>query len=1199
MRYEGLCLGASTISLVTLEEDEKGLRVVAAQTHPHEGKPRQVLWEMLKGKEQARLCATGRKFRHLLSLPQIPEPEAVEMANAFCCQEKAVDAIVSAGGETFLLYELDKKGLIANVYTGSKCASGTGEFFLQQIKRMGLEIEEALSSAGGAEPYPVSGRCSVFCKSDCTHALNKGENKGRVVAGLCRMMARKILELVQKAGARRILLVGGTASNRLMVNFLVQEYGLEVIVPPEAPYFEALGAALWAYQHKVEPLEITKEKLFASHYSSFTFHPPLRLALKRVAFKELARQQASPGDRLLLGLDVGSTTTKAVLIKEKEHSLVASVYLRTQGDPVAAARQCYASLAKQVHRGIEVIAIGVTGSGRQIAGLHALTPGVINEKMAHAAAAVYFDPQVDTIFEIGGQDAKYTYIINGVPADYAMNEACSAGTGSFLEEAAKESMEVEMTDIAPLAMEAESPPNFNDQCAAFIGSDIKTAVQEGFNTSDILGGLVYSICLNYLTRVKGNRPVGQKIFMQGGVCYNKAVPVAMAALLDKEIVVPPEPGLMGAFGVALEVEKKIKQGLLAEGKYDLEDLAAREITYLKPFTCRGDASCDRRCTVNVLEIKGKKYPFGGACSRYTGIKSNKSSAAEKLDLVSKREHLIFNKVKVNNDEEKSKAQRLRVAVTRSLLVNSLFPLYQQFFQALDVEVVIPDRAEPAGMLRQGAPFCYPVELSHGFMLNLLQKKPDYLFLPQVKGMPKTVEKEKVSIICPLAQGEPYYLRAAFPELRENNNVISPLLDFSRGFASQESKFVRLGKKLGATAAKARHAYRLAVNHHQALLKKIKEWGDELLEELEKNPQMKAIVIFGRYYNALTGTANMGIPRKFASRGWLTVPFDCLPFEGEKALKNMYWSNGQIILQAARLVKKHPQLFGAYITNFSCGPDSFLISYFRDIMGEKPSLTLELDSHTSDAGLDTRIEAFLDIIKGATEACPERVPLRPRFASARENRRPQTIQEKGQLLLKLPSGEKLTLKDPRLKILIPSMGNQSNRFLAAVCRQQGLKAIALPPPGHRELKLGQAHTTCKECLPLQLTAGSLLRYLEENNCSPREQLLYFMPDASGPCRFGQYQVLINHLLHRLGIGNVTTLSLSANNSYAGLGTAFTFKAWQALIVADVISEIYSSLLVLCQDKEEALQVYAEGCDLLVEALAQGSWAGLRQTMSRVA
>jgi predicted CoA-substrate-specific enzyme activase len=1189
MHFKGLCLGASTLSMVTLEQTENGIKIVDTVSKPHEGNPRRALLDFLDGEQSARLCVTGRKFRRLLKIPNIPEPEAVELAYDYCRQSQEVDGIVSAGGETFIFYELDRQGLIANVHTGNKCASGTGEFFLQQIQRMGMQPEEALKAATGFDPYPVAGRCSVFCKSDCTHALNKGENKGRVIAGLCRMMASKILELVHKTDSRRIMLVGGTAQNQLMVENLKPE--LEVIVPPEAPYFEALGAALWGLHHQIKPIATTAENIFAPKRSSFSFLPPLQEAQKRVAFKDILQTKAQLGDRLLLGLDVGSTTTKAVLIREKDNALVASIYLRTSGDPVQAARNCYLELAPQVPPGVEIIGLGVTGSGRQIAGLHALTPAVINEIIAHATAAVYFDPEVDTIFEIGGQDAKYTYIINGVPSDYAMNEACSAGTGSFLEEAAEETLDVTTTGIGPLALKALEPPNFNDQCAAFISSDIKTAVQEGKSTNDILAGLVYSICLNYLTRVKGNRPVGRKVFMQGGVCYNQAVPIAMASLLDKEIVVPPEPGLMGAFGVALEVKDKIGRKLLKPEVYDLKELAEREIERGKTFTCSGDEGCDRRCSIRVLKIKGKNYPFGGSCSRYAGVQRQARQQAGCLDFVFRREHFVF------KQENKSRAFRKKsIGLNRSLTVNTFYPLYYHFFTSLGFEVITPHESEQSGRMIQGASFCFPVELAHGYMASLIKEKPDYFFLPQVKGLPINVEDE-LAVTCPLVQGEPYYLQASFDKLQNNERVLTPVLDFADGYQALEEEFVRLGVVLGASRREAREAYRFSVSQQEKVSAELKLWGEEILKQLETDPQKKAIILFGRPYNAFSAKANMGIPHKFASRGWLVLPCDLLPYEKEACHDKMYWANGQIILRAARLVCRHPRLFGVHITNFSCGPDSFIISYFREIMGDKPSLTLELDNHTADAGLDTRVEAFLDIVDAYLET--GRKTTAAAQGSLEKAARPQAVVENKSVYIQLPGGEKLTLDSPQIKLLIPTMGEEGNRFISAALSYKGIKSEALPHPGHKELNLGLAHSNCKECLPLQLTTGSLLRYLEENGTKPGEQIIYFMPEASGPCRFGQYQVFMNMLLDKLQITNVTTLSLTADNSYGGLGIDLAMRIWLAIIIADIFSEIYSALLVLGRNQEEALGAYEKACSQVASILSAGTYRQIKQGLAQVA
>ncbi len=324
---------------------------------------------------------------------------------------------------------------------------------------------------------------------------------------------------------------------------------------------------------------------------------------------------------------------------------------------------------------LKVIGLGVTGSGRQIAGLHAMTEGVINEIIAHAAGALFFDPNVDTIFEIGGQDAKYTCITAGVASDYVMNDACSAGTGSFLEEAARESLGIEMEAIGEIALKGIHPPNFNDQCAAFIGSDIKNAFHEGMSKEDVIAGLVYSICMNYLNRVKGNRPVGNTVFMQGGVCYNRAVPIAMAALTGKRIIVPPDPGLIGAFGVALEAFKRIRLGVLEEREFSLQQLRDRELEHGEPFICAGGSEkCDLKCEIARIKIRGVVYPFGGACNRWYNTRMKRRIDSSALNYVSQYEQLVFRKLPVKGAGKSAK----KIGINKSFFTNSYFPFFQGF-----------------------------------------------------------------------------------------------------------------------------------------------------------------------------------------------------------------------------------------------------------------------------------------------------------------------------------------------------------------------------------------------------------------------------------------------------------------------------------------------------------------------------------------
>ncbi len=946
------------------------------------------------------------------------------------------------------------------------------------------------------------------------------------------------------------------------------------MVPAEALGFEALGALLWAEEHG--SVVTDKDALVSSAYHSFPAFPALKEAGGRVTFKSAPRGEFYDGE-YICGLDVGSTTTKAVLVRVDTYAITASVYLRTNGDPIAASRECYRHILAQAPAGarLRIIGLGVTGSGRQIAGLHALSDGVINEIVAHATAAVHFDPEVETIFEIGGQDAKYTSITNRVASDYVMNEACSAGTGSFLEEACSESLGIETRDIAGIAFESTSPPNFNDQCAAFIGSDIKTAVQEGVGREDIVAGLVYSICQNYLNRVKGNRPVGRKIFMQGGVCYNSAVPAAMAHLCGQEIIVPPEPGLMGAFGAALEVYRKIGKHLLQRHHFDLAELAAREVEYKKPFICAGGAEkCDRKCSVARITVKEKTYPFGGACNKYYNIIGNKSMYdTNSLDLVKLHEELVYRTYAPASEHGGTK-----VGIPASLFSNSFYPLYAHFFTNLGAEVVLGDVLDPRGMEATGAAFCYPVVLSHALTSGLLQKELDYLFIPHV--ISSAIERgDETSCTCPFIQAEPYYLKAAF-HAQLAPRLITAVLPFD-DHKKLRKTFAGIGKQLGVSARKTGRAFDDAWGVLLAMRAEMREIGARFIADLKEDET--ALVLFGRSYNAFNRHGNMGIPHKFATRGTKIIPHDFLPIHdcsGDN-IEWMYWTSGQGILKGASYILDKPNLYGVYITNFSCGPDSFITGYFRNIMGQKPSLTLELDAHTADAGVDTRIEAFLDVVRGFRELNLS-PPVEEPFVSAR------LFSKKNGMYVRTRTGQEYPLTHPKVRVLIPSMGDTAAKGLAASFRHAGINAEALPPPGRQELMRGKGEATCKECLPLLLTSGSLLRYLEERK-SHDEVVVYFMPGAEGPCRFGQYNIFMADYIKKNRLDNVALLSLSCENGYGGMSTAFTRRVWRAFSISDGLDEVYAGVLTVAGNRDEALAIYEHGKARIIESIASGSFS----------
>jgi len=1169
MKSAGICIGSSSIQYVILQQEANNeFLILKADSIFHKGNPKEILLSLFltdELKSVERIVITGRGYRKDIGIFSISEPEAIEYALS-SYREARPNIIVSLGANNLFVYKISSGGAIQSVHTGNKCASGTGEFFMQQIKRMNINIEDVSTFKCTDDIYKVAGRCSVFCKSDCTHALNKGVPKPNLLSGLCVMIADKIDELVRELADSNIMLIGGGTNNKLLIEIIKKRYSNVIIPEKTASSFEAYGAAVAGFniisaENNLKNLIINSDSL-----KSFSHLEQLNKSANLVKFKKSLISEIQENDETILGLDVGSTTTKAVLARYGTNEILASVYLRTNGNPIEASIECYKEIkAKTKEKKYKIIGLGVTGSGRQIAALHSLTKDVINEIIAHAAAAAFYDKDVDTIFEIGGQDAKYTYLVNGIPTDYAMNEACSAGTGSFLEESAGESLNVATTEIADYALSAEKPLNFSDQCSAFIASDITKAIQEGFTKNDILAGLVFSVCMNYVNRVKGARPIGKKIFMQGGVCYNKAVPYAMASLLNTEIIVPENAGLMGALGVAIEVSKKISTNVQLKQDYSLDLLINRKMEYGSTFICKGGKEkCDRKCSISRIKIEGEIYPFGGACNLYYNLRLGTTSAIPQYNLVAYREEMISNfHPKGNAPKETVKT----IGILKSFLMHSYLPLFLSFFQNLGFNIVISDAYNSAEREKPEAPFCFPVEVSHSLFNNILKKNLDYIFLPQIITIPSHSHTQKGKT-CVFVQGEPYYLKSTYRNMIKENRIklLTPVLKLSNAKEELPTQLLKLSIFKSFSKDKVERAWFNAVATQNEIEKKVKDRVKESLMLLDNDPETFGIVIFGRPYNSLTSDMNMNIPHKVLTRNYMVLPYDMLPFD-EIETDNMYWGMGQKILAAAEFVRKRKNLFAFFITNFSCGPDSFVLDYFRKTMGSKPSLTIELDQHTADAGVDTRIEAAVDIMKTFfinQNKLSNTDSLHFKKAKVVLGKNPHVISS---------SNETFPLfNSENVVLLIPPMGLLASESSAAAFRKRGINAQLLPQSDNDSMLLGKKHSSCKECLPYILTTGLFMDYLQRYK-DPNKITLFLMGKADGPCRFGQYHVAFNNIIDKYKIENCALLTFNDNdNVYKILGQDFVINAWRGLVVADVFADIRNMLRITAQNKEYAMRVF---------------------------
>ena len=446
---------------------------------------------------------------------------------------------------------------------------------------------------------------------------------------------------------------------------------------------------------------------------------------------------------VFLGVDIGSLSTNLVLI-DKDHNVIARRYLMTEGRPIDAVRRGLEEIANEVGDRVVVKAVGSTGSGRYLIGDLIGADIVRNEITAQATAAVDIDPTVDTIFEIGGQDSKYISLENKAVVDFEMNKACAAGTGSFLQEQAEKlNIRIE-TEFSDNALCAKCPVGCGERCTVFMESDLVAHQRSGAGKEDLLAGLAYSIASNYLTKVVGDRRIGDHIFFQGGVAWNKAVVAAFEKLTGRIITVPPHHDVTGAIGAAILAQEQLgREGFNTAFKgFDIYRLKYE----LETFPCE---DCSNQCEIHKVMIEGEEPLYYGArCERFEVDKSARKKLP--LDYAAARQKLLFKRYLEFDHPKKSRG---KVGLPRVLHFWEFYPFWRAFFESAGYEVVNSDlssqRIVEEALELFSAETCYPIKIVYGHIANLLKKKVDLIFLPSIiKVMDTADDIDNGAYICP-------------------------------------------------------------------------------------------------------------------------------------------------------------------------------------------------------------------------------------------------------------------------------------------------------------------------------------------------------------------------------------------------------------------------------------------------------------------
>jgi predicted CoA-substrate-specific enzyme activase len=1134
--FLGVDIGSIYLHTVTL--DEKG-RVTGSAYLPHRGDVQQSCVQSLEGINLLTVRAsavTGVGGNTLEGLGEVVNP-VVCMVEGTRHLYPDVRNILYIGAGSFALIRLNEMGEYIRHTGNTACASGTGSFLDQQAFRLHFTPEELSSAAERAGRCPgVATRCAVFAKTDMIHLQQEGYTPEEIAAGLCHSMGQATVEMMLRGRtlSGRTVMIGGVAKNRRVLAAVQEKAGVPVDVPEHPELVPAIGAALHARKCNGKlPLSLERVRKKEDETVAKDLQKPLEIvrgeypdfAYERFTIDDNETEVALPArlERgrtydVVLGIDIGSTSTKATLV-DKERNVLLIVYRYTRGDPVGAVQLVFRAIldfAEEEGITFNVLCAGTTGSGRKMVRAVLAAEFERDEITAHARAATFIDPDVDTILEIGGQDAKFTQLRGGVVCNSVMNYVCAAGTGSFIAEQAK-SLGVSIWDYADFAMGIRAPRT-SDRCTVFMERDLKELLGAGFSKQQAAAAVLHSVRDNYLNKVVNGLHIGEKVYFQGATARNKALIAAFEQELGKPILVSPWCHVTGAIGMCLLM---LDEGIPAP--------TFRGLAFAQEKVETGSEICElcrNRCNLTIIRTSGETVAWGLKCGREYFEKKRKKKEGRFWELFEKRRKLLLAR-----EENPAAAPAFRVGLPLALTAYNYLPMWRTFFAELGGEVVLSGSSTSetflSGKAQMTAEFCAPVVLGAGHVRNLLEEEIDFLFLPHMLREELKGDFADCHFCC-YVQGFPTVMKA-MEAVRHRGNlpVVSPCIQLgyrTRRIARELHR--SLSGVVDASPRRVRRAFARALAVQRRFEATCRSLGEERIQELNASGEM-GIVVLGRPYNLNDAVLNLELPQKIGEKGISVIPLDCLPGdvrELDPEWQGMYWNYGQKILRAAETIRDNPNLFGVFFTNFACGPDSYILTYFKEIMAEvgKPYLVLQFDGHGADAGYLTRVEAAVESFRAWSAPAERNV----RQGCSRRMSQDRTV-------------------------LIPNMDPVSVRFFAAGFERFGYRAIVLEDTDE-SLAEGYKHTLGGECVPCPATIGGTLATMEKHGLKPSEVAL-FMPGASGPCRFGQYSRLDEILFEKRGWSEMIVLSPSADNAYQGLSQDLRKLLWDTMLAGDIVQK----------------------------------------------
>ncbi len=1177
----GVDAGSIAVSAVLIDRNGGIIKTDYAQ---HGGDPAGALTRMLESWGDLTVgcvAATGQA-------PDIvTAPFCVDTRVSFITAAKRLHpemgSLLIVGGEKFGLALFNERGEYMNYRSNTSCAAGTGSFLEQQAKRLNLadigEFSELSYGNTGNVPK-IASRCSVFAKTDLIHAQQEGYSLGEICDGLCYGLAKNVADTLFSNAhiSGPMVFAGGVSKNRAVLKHLASMTGAEMVTDAHSHIYGALGAALQALEENAQVGDdpVSVRGIVAAKKKEKSYHcGPLSLAQSqypdfdsenRYEFQSRRFPGTTPVEvdlyenfqkgetyGLFFGIDIGSTSTKAVLM-DRGRRVMAGFYTRTSGRPVTAVQtifECIDDIATTRECGMEFLGAGTTGSGRKFIAEIIGADTVLDEITAHARAAWELDPETDTIIEIGGQDSKFTTMSNGMVTFSIMNNVCAAGTGSFIEEQAKK-LGCPLSDYSRRAEGLPSPLS-SDRCTVFMERDLNHYLAEGYTVDEILASVLHSVRDNYLMKVAIEKNIGKRVLFQGATAKNRALVAAFEQRLARPITVSKFCHLTGAMGAALAM---CDEGI-ADTKFRGVGLYRADI----PIRTEVCELCTNHCKIRLAEVNGETVAFGFLCGRdYETRKFIRNESA--FDLLGARK-------KAFSMEKAEPRYDAVIGIPAALHLFEELPLWRRFFQNLSLRTVTSEgyrEAVKEGKRMSGAEFCAPLTALHGHTA-WLGTRCDYVFLPVYVEEPK-VDRDHTRNYCYYTQYAPSVVSQAVDRDLEKR-ILSPVVRSTLGdfyLKIQLYRMLRSVRGFSASFMTVSRAYDDAVAFYRA--------GVGRLQEIFKKESESAgdvqVMFLGRPYTLLSREMNSGITDIFSKNGIRSYFQDMLPASGESGdgvgqlLKDLHWRFAAGVIETAEAVASMDGIYPVFVTSFKCTPDSYTVEYFKKIMDRhrKPYLILQLDEHDSSVGYETRIEAGIRA-------------FRNHMKSSGETGAPAATATKPSRCTK----EELAGKT----LLFPRWDSITCTLLEAVLRNHGLDArIVDESTGaiQRSMRMNSG-----QCIPLTIMLQNVIDYIETHGLDP-EKTAVWTGKSQLSCNIGMFPAYKKSLLEDYGRGMEKVTVYSGEVMFNDLSIKTCVNGYTAYMLGGNLRKIGCHIRPYETVKGATDAVMAESLGHLYNALLEG-------------